>query len=99
MRALVSRRFDGCVSANVALAAIAGPLRRWRPHPSNPPPTGSLSSSLMSANRRLTELREIGPLAQTRSEPNRSQTRRDRVTSRVVGGIDDPVLSLVRHVE
>ena len=32
----VSRRFDGCVSANVALAAVAGPPRRWRPHPSNP---------------------------------------------------------------
>ena len=33
---MVSRRFDGWVSANVALAAAAGPLRRWRPHPSNP---------------------------------------------------------------
>ena len=36
MRARVSRRFDGWVSANVALAAVAGPLRRCRPHPSNP---------------------------------------------------------------
>ena len=33
---MVSRRFDGWVSANVDLAAAAGPLRRWRPHPSNP---------------------------------------------------------------
>ena len=33
---MVSRRFDGWVSANVALAAVAGPLRRWRAHPSNP---------------------------------------------------------------
>ena len=34
---MISRRFDGWVSANVDLAAVAGPLRRWRPHPSNPP--------------------------------------------------------------
>jgi hypothetical protein len=33
---MVSRRFDGWVSANVDLAAAAGPLRRWRPRPSNP---------------------------------------------------------------
>jgi hypothetical protein len=33
---MVSRRFDGWVSANVDLAAAAGPLDRWRPHPSNP---------------------------------------------------------------
>jgi hypothetical protein len=33
---VVSRRFDGWVSANVDVAAAAGPLRRWRPHPSNP---------------------------------------------------------------
>jgi hypothetical protein len=32
----VSRRFDAWVSASVGLAAAAGPLRRWRPHPSNP---------------------------------------------------------------
>ena len=31
-------------------------------------PTSSLSSSLMSANRRLTEPREIGPLAQASSD-------------------------------
>src|SRR4029434_8283264 len=36
MRALISRRFDGWVSAKCCLAAVAGPLRRWRPHPSNP---------------------------------------------------------------
>jgi hypothetical protein len=34
---MVSRRFDGWVSANVGLAAAAGPQDRWRPHPSNPP--------------------------------------------------------------
>jgi hypothetical protein len=28
---MISRRFDGWVSANVDLAAVAGPLRRWRP--------------------------------------------------------------------
>ena len=28
---MVSRRFDGWVSAHVALAAVAGPLRRLRP--------------------------------------------------------------------
>ena len=33
---MVSRRFDGWVSSNVGLAVAAGPLRRWRPHPSNP---------------------------------------------------------------
>ena len=33
---MVSRRFDGWVSANVGLAAAAGPQDRWRPHPSNP---------------------------------------------------------------
>ena len=33
---MVSRRFDGWVSANVDLAAAAGPLDRWRPRPSNP---------------------------------------------------------------
>ena len=36
MRALLSRRFDGWVSAKCCLAAVAGPPRRWRPHPSNP---------------------------------------------------------------
>ena len=33
---VVSRRFDRWVSASVDLAAVAGPLRRWRPHPSTP---------------------------------------------------------------
>ena len=34
--ASVSRRFVGWVSAKCCLAAVAGPLDRWRPHPSNP---------------------------------------------------------------
>src|SRR6266498_2548732 len=60
MSALVSRRFDGWVSANVDLAAVAGPLRRWRPHPSNPlmRRRARKPSPLTSANRRLTEPRE-----------------------------------------
>jgi hypothetical protein len=33
---LVSRRFDGWVSAYVDLAAVRAPLHRWRPHPSTP---------------------------------------------------------------
>ena len=33
---VVSRRFDGWVGASVGFAAASGPLRRWRPHPSNP---------------------------------------------------------------
>jgi hypothetical protein len=36
MRALISRRFDGWVSAKCCVVAVAGPLDRWRPHPSNP---------------------------------------------------------------
>src|SRR6266545_5196835 len=36
MWALISRRFDGWVSAKCCLAAVAGPPHRWRPHPSNP---------------------------------------------------------------
>ena len=36
MSLMVSRRFDGWVSANVALAAVARPRRRWRPHPATP---------------------------------------------------------------
>jgi len=37
LRLMVSRRFDGWVSANVGVAAAAGPQDSWRPHPSNPP--------------------------------------------------------------
>src|SRR5437763_584716 len=33
MRALISRRFDGWVSAKCWLAAVAGPSLRWRPRP------------------------------------------------------------------
>jgi hypothetical protein len=33
---LVSRGFDGWVSAYVDLAAVREPLRRWHPHPSTP---------------------------------------------------------------
>ena len=36
IRALISRRFDGWVSAKCCLVAVVGPPRRWRPHPSNP---------------------------------------------------------------
>ena len=43
MRALISRRFDGWVSAKCCLAAVAGPPRRWRPHPSNPLCAGGLT--------------------------------------------------------
>jgi hypothetical protein len=34
---MVSRRFDGWVTANVGVAAAAGPQNRWRPHSSNLP--------------------------------------------------------------
>ena len=61
MWALIPRRFDGWVSATCCLAAVAGPLRRWRPHPSNPLCAGEHASPLTSANTRLTEPREIGP--------------------------------------
>src|SRR6266496_4591954 len=55
-----SSDLDGWVSANVDLAAVAGPLRRWRPHPSNPllRRRARKPSPLTSANRRLTEPRE-----------------------------------------
>jgi transposase len=33
---LVSRRFDGWVSAYVDVAAVRAPVHRWRPHPSTP---------------------------------------------------------------
>jgi hypothetical protein len=33
---LVSRRFDGWVSAYVDVAAVRAPWRRWHPHPSTP---------------------------------------------------------------
>jgi hypothetical protein len=63
--ALVPRRFDRWVSANVALAAVAGPLRRWRPHLRLPSCAGeSPHSPLMSANRRMTEPRETVAAAQ-----------------------------------
>ena len=84
MRALVSRRFDGWVSANVDLAAVAGPLRRWRPHPSNPLCADGLTGSpLMSANRRLTEPREThghGRLEREQAEPRHEGGTR-RITS------------------
>ena len=31
-----ARILDGWVSAKCCLAAVTGPPRRWRPHPSNP---------------------------------------------------------------
>ena len=46
MRAPISRRFDGWVSAKCCLAAVAEPPRRWRPHPSNPLMRRRVSSSL-----------------------------------------------------
>ena len=47
------------VSANVDLAAVARPLRRWRPHPSTPlMRRRAQPSPLTSANTRLTQPRE-----------------------------------------
>ena len=51
---------DGWVSANVAVAAAARPLDRWRHHPSNPLMRRRVPLPLMSANARLTEPRETG---------------------------------------
>jgi len=65
MRALVSRRFDGWVSANVALAAVAGPPRRWRPHPSNP------------LLRRRAQWAAPGGLAIIQASPPAAMTRTD----------------------
>jgi hypothetical protein len=62
VRTPVSRRFDGWVSASVALAALKGRRIDGAPHPSNPlvRRRALTRSPLMGANRRLTEPRETG---------------------------------------
>src|SRR4030095_5744783 len=84
----------GGVSANVALPAVAGPLHRWRPHLRLPSCAGEpYPSPFMSANRRMTELREPGA-APKRTEhgtgaPNSSTHSRALATSShfIEGGI------------
>ena len=79
---MVSRRFDGWVSANVGLAAAAGRCVDGAPTLRIPSCAGECPSPLMSANTRLTEPRETqghGPLPV--NKPHRA-TGRDN-TSRL----------------
>lgn len=62
MRILVSRRFDGWVSANVPLAVVQGRRVDGASHPSTPLLRRRALTRLLltSANRRLMEPRETG---------------------------------------
>src|SRR5215831_14859944 len=63
MGALISRRFDGWVSAKMLLGCCGKAAAKMAPPPLESPhaPAGSLCSPSTSANTRLTEPREIGP--------------------------------------
>jgi hypothetical protein len=58
---LVSPRFDGRVSANVAWAAVAEPPRRGRPQPSTPPHAPASVSTVPTASVPLECRRAGGP--------------------------------------